>query len=112
MIDLSTVKEIIATYEKHGWILRRALLSASLKNELGDSLAKFSHVVKVVDSALNAAWFSRPPKKGGVAWEIRYLGELPFALLENIDEEESEFENRLRNVEKRLSDSIAGKRSA
>ena len=112
MSGVSTVKEMIATYVKHGWILRRFLLNSTLKNELGVSFLNFSSEVKIVDSAFNAAWFSRPPKDGGVAWEIRYLGEMPFALLENIDEEDAEFENRLRTVEKRLSDSIAEKRSA
>ena len=112
MIDQQAISEIFATYKKYGWILRRVLLSASLKNDLGELTAGLSNDVKIVDSTIDAAWFSRPPKSGGVAWEIRYLGEMPFALLENIDEEDADFENRLREVEDRLSNSIAAKRTA
>lgn len=103
MIDADEIKGIIATYERHGWILRRVLLSERLKDRLG--AAQFGGV-PVVDSKIDAAWFSRPPKPGGVAWEIRYFGGTPFALLEHIDEDDPEFETALHSVESRLRESI------
>jgi len=68
--------------------------------------------VPIIESAVDAAWFSRPPKSGGVPWELRYLGDLPFALLENIDENDAEFENSLKAVEARLGESVIAKETA
>ncbi|MBK8466471.1 MAG: hypothetical protein IPL32_11625 [Chloracidobacterium sp.] len=112
MTKASAVAEIIATYQKYGWILRRVLLtSQSSKNLQHDKDSLFGETI-IVDSAIDAAWFSRPPKSGGVAWEIRYLGDIPFALLENVDEDDEQFENLLSSVELRLCESISAKISA
>ena len=112
MIDAKTISEIIATYKKHGWILRRVLLSAELKKYLGNHIDALFGSIIVIDSAIDAAWFSRPPKSGVVAWEIRYLGEIPLALLENVDEDDPAFENSLRSVESRLCEIVAAKQTA
>jgi hypothetical protein len=108
MIDQGTLAEIIATYQKHGWILRRVLLSGPAKQAFGPTIDD----VPVFDSTIDAAWFSRPPQSGGVAWEIRYLGDVPFALLENIDESSPSFEDDLSSVEARLNDAVTAKKSA
>ena len=105
MIDADSVAELIATYEKHGWILRRVLLS-------GDAKISTPAEVPVVSSDIDAAWFSRPPKPGGVAWEIRYLGDIPYALLEKLDENAPDFEEKLAAVEARLRDAIVKKQEA
>ena len=110
MIDTETLADIVATYKKHGWILRRVLLSTKTKANVDGSLDLSD--VRIVDSEIDTAWFSRPSKPGGVAWEIRYLGDTPFALVENIDENAADFEGRLRTVEARLFESITAKRSA
>lgn len=109
MIDAQGIREIIATYHEYGWILRRVLLSAALSEKLGKDKVTIFGDVAITDSAMDAAWFSRPPKSGGVAWEIRYLGDIPYALLEKADEKDPEFENVLRGVESRLRESIAEK---
>jgi len=109
MMDTGTIAEIIATYKKHGWVLRRVLLSAAASAALD---GKVVEGVSVMHSDVDAAWFSRPPAEGGVAWEIRYLGPTPFALVENIDENEPDFEERLRSVEARLAAAVASKKSA
>jgi hypothetical protein len=109
MIDVRMVEEIIATYEKYGWQLRRVLLSDELKKQLGDSRSNLFENTSVINSLVDAAWFSRPPNEGGVAWELRYLGDIPFALLEKVDENDSEFENILNGVEVRLREAIAKK---
>lgn len=109
MIDAGGIGEIIAVYKKHGWILRRVLLSAGSMAALEDSHANIFEDAQIQDSGIDAAWFSRPPKTGGVAWEIRYLGDIPFALLEYIDEYDPEFESALQAIEGRLSESIMAK---
>jgi len=109
MIDPDLIDEIIVTYQKHGWVLRRVLLSAASGAKLGDDRDPRFGGVAVMDSDVDAAWFSRPPKPGGIAWEIRYLGEPPFALLEIIDESSPDFEDRLQGVETLLRDTMAAK---
>lgn len=112
MIDAGDIGEIIAVYEKHGWILRRVLLSPALKKRVSENIAHFIVGMKVIDSDMDAAWFSRPQKQGGVPWEIRHLSETPFALLENIDDESAEFEASLRSVESRLRETLLKSKSA
>ncbi len=85
--------------------------SPGLKDELSDDMAHLPGV-DVLDSMIDAAWFSRPPTGGGVAWEIRYLGGTPFAFVEHLDEDDPEFERSLRRVEARLCEMLAAKESA
>ncbi|MEO8573107.1 MAG: hypothetical protein ABI481_03990 [Pyrinomonadaceae bacterium] len=77
MIDPATVGEIIAQYEKHGWIPRRALLSDSSKSLLLESLSE----VEIEFSDIDALWFSRRSKPFSEAWELRRLTGAPFALV-------------------------------
>lgn len=107
MIDAGSIAELIETYKKYGWLLRRVLLTPVSQRSLGPN-PTFGDV-PVRSSEVDAVWFSRPPKPGGVAWEIRYLGDIPYALLENIDEDAPGFEEALANVESRMRDSIAEK---
>lgn len=112
MIDASAIAEIIATYQKHGWILRRVLLSEALVRKLGKDKEKLFSKATISLSGIDAAWFSRPPKTGAVAWELRYLGEPPFALLENVDEKDAEFDKILQETESRLYKSVTPKQTA
>jgi len=109
MIETTELRDLIATYAKHGWLLRRVLLSAGSREKLDD--AGFDAGL-IMDSGIDAAWFSRPPKPGGVPWEIRYLGGSPFALVENIDEDAGDLENQLAGVESRLRAAVTGKKPA
>ena len=112
MIDAAAVRELIETYARHGWILRRVLLSPALAKALGKYKHELFAEAAVSGSDLDAAWFSRPPKTGDVAWEIRYLGDIPFALLESMDESSDELESRLKGLESRMRETIAAKREA
>ena len=56
MIDADTIGEILATYQKHGWILRRVLLSAAVKEKIGHKNNLFGKI-QVADSDMDAAWF-------------------------------------------------------
>jgi hypothetical protein len=111
MIDVPNAAEVIATYRKYGWILRRILLT---NPETGAVLAKSTDLggATVVPSSIDAAWFSRPPKEGPVPWEIRYLGKTPFALLETLSENEPDFEYVLSATEARLRETIAAKEAS
>lgn len=105
MIEIDSAREILATYKKYGWQLRRILgrpESRQLFFELADK-------VPFEDFDLEAAWFSRTAGSGPVAWEIRYLGDPPFALLENFDEADTEFPAKRRAVENRLMTAIKGR---
>lgn len=112
MIDAHGIGEIIAVYLKHGWILRRVLLSQALRENVGDKLSHLIDGVEVKDSSVDAAWFSRPQQPGGVPWEIRHLSETPYALLENIDDLSPEFEETLHAVETRLRQTLLKTKSA
>lgn len=105
MIDPQAIAEILATYKKYGWELRRVLLTKELKANVIDLFAE----VQVVDADIDAAWFSRPPQAGSIAWEIRHLSSAPYALLEHLDETDADFEAALQAVEARLRDAVAKK---
>jgi hypothetical protein len=107
MIDAGLVREILAIYTKHGWTLRRVLLSDAEKTAAGPSVREQLGGVPVSASQLDAMWFSRVSKGTLEAWELRHLGPTPYALLEVIDREEgesareailAETESRMQNV--------------
>ena len=77
MIDIATVGEIIRQYEKHGWTLRRALLSDETRNTIASSLGE----IEISSSDLEALWFSRRAKPESESWELRRLSGSPFALV-------------------------------
>lgn len=83
MIEPSAVDQIIAEYEKHGWKLRRALLSPGAKS----ALASLAEAVEVDDSDIDALWFSRRSQPDREAWELRRLTGLPFALVAVISDD-------------------------
>ena len=112
MIDAAQIGEIIAVYKKYGWQLRRILLSADLKKQVDGNIPHVVEGVRVKDADIDAAWFSRPPTPGGVAWELRHLSKTPYALLEYIDETDADFEHALRDVEVRLRENVGRAKSA
>jgi hypothetical protein len=109
------IKEIISTYQKHGWNLRRALLQPETNAELKDDPASDSFPlggVEVEEAAVDGLWFSRPSTADREAWELRLLAETPFALFETFekDEPEEEREERRREMEAELREH-GGRRS-
>ena len=96
MTDPATVGEIISQYEKHGWTLRRALLSGEGRTRFADVLAS----VDTMGSDVDALWFSRRSQPGSEAWELRRLTTLPFALIAVIPDNSSadEVESTLEQV--------------
>src|SRR5947208_1595798 len=101
-------KEIIAMYERHGWTVRRALLSKETRAAIDDSVF---NAAAIIDSDFDAVWFARPSDSGREAWELRLLAEQQYALFEAFEADESEEdrdEARLE-MENRMRDSATSK---
>lgn len=83
------VNEIVGVYRKHGWQLRRVLLTATTHAELQSTLELFNEA-PVEESTVDALWFSRPSHQEREAWELRLLSENPYALFETFEKDETE----------------------
>jgi hypothetical protein len=99
--------EIVGTYQKHGWQLRRALLTPTTRAELASPSELFKSA-QVVESTVDALWFSRPSHEEREAWELRLLSENPYALFETFerDETEEQREEMRSDMEARLRDYV------
>ncbi len=86
MIGIRQIQEILKQYERHGWTLRRVLLSAPLRENLPVSMFDKTEI-RAAD--FDAFWFSRPSAKGE-AWELRSVSSAPFALVEVFEKDEAE----------------------
>lgn len=107
--QLNHFGEIIAAYRKHGWELRRVLLSAETASA-GEVFDKeLFEGIAPQESTVDALWFARPSHEGREAWELRLVGEARYALFETFeaDEEEEAREDVRREMEARLRDYAA-----
>ena len=97
--------EVVATYRKHGWELRSALLQPDTFAELGELVKS----VPVKQAAFDALWFSRPSHNKREAWELRLLAQTQYALFETFesDETEEERDDVKLEMEARLRDYTA-----
>ena len=113
MIDARQIEEILKQYAKHGWILRRVLLSAAAKETVPAAIFADTDVLA---ADFDALWFARPAANGGEAWELRSLSATPFALVEvfdadDADEVREEVLNDLETqMKERASKTVAQKR--
>jgi hypothetical protein len=114
MSQIQLAKDIITTYERHGWTLRRVLLCMTTREELKDAGAVFGDS-PLLDAEFDALWFARPSHAKREAWELRLISEQPYALFEAFEANESEedredarreMENLMRD-NARKGDSIA-----
>lgn len=92
-------REIIATYQRHGWELRRALLKPATRSDLGEQAAGLLNEAKLIDSEIDALWFARPSHAGREAWELRLVTEQRYALFEAFEADETEPEREEARVE-------------
>ena len=101
-------RELLATYRKHGWELRRALLQRKTLSELHDEEGLGN--VPVKEAPFDGLWFSRPSHNRREAWELRFLAQTPYALFETFeaDETEEEREDVKLEMEARLRDYVLG----
>jgi hypothetical protein len=101
-------KEMVATYRKHGWELRAALLQPETLAEFKIEAAELLDKVPVKDDTIDALWFSRPSSSDRDAWELRLLAETQYALFETFeaDETEEQREEVSREMEARLREYV------
>ena len=111
MIDVGTIAEIISVYMKHGWILRRVLLSDKLKSALANAGSGIFGGVEITPSQIDGLWFSRPSKGTLEAWELRHINTNPYALIE-VMETQIDTDQRseiLNGIETRMRDNLSRK---
>jgi hypothetical protein len=96
--------ELVATYRKHGWELREALLQPASVAEIGALLGE----LPVKAAEFDALWFSRPSHQNRAAWELRLLAQTQYALFEAFepDETQEERDDVRREMEVRLRDYV------
>jgi hypothetical protein len=103
------IAEITATYIKHGWKLKRVLLTAETADELSGVIELLSSSVKPELSGFDALWFTRASHGGAEAWELRLLAETPYALFERIEPTERDTRDAiLRDMETRMAEYVSG----
>lgn len=116
MSQLKQFQEILAQYRRHGWRLARVLARPETSAELGSASGQSIEGgglsfegAAVVESEVDAMWFTRPSAEGREAWELRLAAETPYALFELFepDEAEEEREDVRREMESRLRDYVA-----
>ena len=86
---LDVFQEILATYQRHGWELKRVLIKPETRNDLKDNENLFGDA-KVIEAEFDALWFARPSHAGREAWELRLAAEQPYALFAAFESDETE----------------------
>ena len=107
IVDLA--QQIIGLYERHGWTLKRALLTSETRSAIDESLFNAG----IADADFDALWFARPSQADREAWELRLLAAQQYALFEAFEADESEedrdearleMENKMRDFTKTKRD--------
>lgn len=103
--------ELVATYRRHGWELRSALLQPVTLAELRAREGQLLDHIEVRESPVDALWFSRPSSQNRDAWELRLLEQTQYALFETFEagETEPEREEVRLEMEARLREHVLGK---
>lgn len=96
------IKEILATYEKHGWQLQRVLLRPATRAEVSDE--EWLGQARIEAAEMDALWFSRASHEKRDAWELRLVAATQYALFETFeaDEPEDAREEVRREMEARM----------
>ncbi|MDQ2856676.1 MAG: hypothetical protein M3R68_10135 [Acidobacteriota bacterium] len=87
MNQIDRLLEIVTTYQKHGWSLRRILLTAAAGSLPADETFA---IAEVEAATIDAVWFSRPSHEQREAWELRLVAATPYALFETFEKDETE----------------------
>jgi len=90
MQSIDLFMELVATYRKHNWQLRSALLRPATRAVLEKHDAQLLETVPVKEAGFDALWFSRPSHNHREAWELRLLGQTQYALFETFEADETE----------------------
>lgn len=103
-MHVAGVADVVAMYKKHGWTLRRILISQPEEISTFDSFV-VAESAETFHSKLDAAWFTRRTRPNTETWELRRLTGTPFALVAVIPDtfSDDERENMLGEIEERMS---------
>jgi hypothetical protein len=109
MNQLERFNDIIATYRKHGWYLKRVLMRLETRAAVGEPSDALFEGVAVQEAPLDALWFARASHAGREAWELRLVDAAPYALFVTFeaDEAEEDREEVRREMEVRLREYTA-----
>ena len=102
--------ELIATYRKHGWEFRTALLQPSTCLEVSAQEIALLQSQNIKEGPIDALWFSRPSHNNREAWELRLLSETQYALFETFegDETDEQREEMRQEMEARMREHVLG----
>jgi len=92
-------KEIIATYQRHGWDLKRVLLKPATRNDLAEQAAVLFNEASLIDAEFDSLWFARPSHGNREAWELRLVAEQPYALFAVFESDETEADREEARLE-------------
>ncbi len=98
-MPLELCQEIIATYQRHGWQLKRVLMKPDTRGEIEKPLTTLFSEASLVEAEFDALWFARPSSGGREAWELRLLAENPYALFLAFEADEAEEEREEARLE-------------
>ncbi len=107
MRRLDQFQETLATYRKYGWQLARVMMRPDTLAELraagGDTQFE---TIAPREFPFDAMWFMRPSEGGREAWELRLVGDTPYALFELFepDEAEEDREDVRREMEAKMKE--------
>jgi len=106
---LEQFRETLATYRKYGWQLARVLIRPETLAELRAATGGENfESVAAREFPFDAMWFVRPAGGGREAWELRLVGDSPYALFElfEADEEEEDREDVRREMEAKIKERL------
>ena len=109
MKQVERINEIVATYTRHNWQLRGALVRPETRAEMVGQWEALFEEAEMREAAFDALWFARDSHAGREAWELRLVSETPYALFETFeaDEAEEDREEVRREMEARLAEYVA-----
>ena len=111
-MSIELCKEILATYRRHGWELKRVLLSPATRSDLKELAAGLFNEAVLIEAEIDALWFARPSTAGREAWELRLVAEQAYALFAAFEADESEEDREEARIEmEHLMREQAGRRS-
>ena len=112
-MSLELCKEIIGTYRRHGWELKRVLASPAMRNDLKAEAAGVFNGAALIEAEFDALWFTRPSTAGREAWELRHVAENAYALFAAFepDEAEEDREEARLEMEHQMRDQVSEPRS-
>jgi hypothetical protein len=100
------IKELLATYEKHGWQLRRVLLRSDTRAQITDE--NWAGNASIEAQEFDGLWFSRKSQGEREAWELRLISPTQYALFETFeaDEPEAAREELRKEMEARMKERV------